>query len=312
MAQPQPIQPVPGPGRRATRTEQPEGAEGFQKELDLLKERKQEELDIVDKTLGPASEPYLRAKKQYDDAVRGVEHARIRVKNREPKRRHINPLVYATFALLFLALEAPLNKFVFDVIFGSIALYSWAGAITLGLILLLVAHFDGVALRQVWSEADRRLYVGKIIRALLLTTFLGIAVVALAVARYQFSIVGASVDLGSLVGSLDQVQTVDDVVQLVKLAFSNSSARLLAVANSGAILVAILFGMIGHDPDENYDAALRKQDQKERTLRRLDAAYERKLTRINRRYEPNIARLNDHIAAALQNATEPAAANQNA
>lgn len=310
MAQPQPIQAVPSPSRRATRSG--DHVESFQKELDFLLGRKKEREDIADRTLGPDSEPYQRAKNLYNDALRGVEVARIRVKNREPKRRHLHPVVYAAFAVLFIALEAPINKFVFDVAFGSLAIYSWGGAITLGIVLLLVSHFDGVALRHVWSESDRRVYVGKVFQFLFLTSFLIVAVLALAVARYQFSIVGASLDLGALVGNLDKVQTIDDVMSLITLAFSDSSARLLAVANGGAIVVAIFVAMLIHDPDENYDAALRKLDAMERKIKRLDGKYEKALNRINSEYEPEVARLNDAIAAAMQRSSSEPAASQNA
>jgi hypothetical protein len=289
MAQPQPIQAVPDPPRRATRSNS--HAEGFQRELDHLRKRKQEKTDIAEKTLGPDSERYRRANKAYGDAVEGVEVARNLVGNREPKRHHLNPFVYAAFAVLFITLEAPINKFVFDVAFGSLALYSWGGAITLGLVLLALSHFDGIALRHVWSESDRRIYVSKVLQFLFLTSFLIVAVLALAVARYQFSIIGTSLDLGTLVGNLDEVQTIDDIMSLIRLAFSDSSARLLAVANSGAIVVAIFVAMLVHDPDENYDAALRKLDGMERKIRRLDVRYEKSLGRINRDYEPGIARL---------------------
>jgi hypothetical protein len=310
MAQPQPIQAVATPPRRESRSNS--RAEGFQRELDLLRKRKQERLDIAEKTLGPNSERYRRAKEAYDDAVEGVGVARNKVGNREPKRRHLNPFVYATFAVLFIALEAPINKFVFDVAFGSLALYSWGGAITLGLVLLLVSHFDGVALRHVWSESDRRVYVGKVFQVLFLTGFLIVAVLALAVARYQFSIVGTSLDLGALVGNLDKVQTIDDIMSLITLAFSDSSARLLAVANGGAIVVAIFVAMLVHDPDENYDAALRKLDGMERKIRRLDVRYEKALGKINSDFEPGIERLDDAIAAAVQRpSSDHATASQN-
>ncbi|HET7714013.1 MAG TPA: hypothetical protein VFK86_00135 [Bauldia sp.] len=310
MPQPQPFPTVSGTARRSGRGS--DHVEGFEKELEFLQQRKGEKVDIANRTLGPDSQPYLRAKALYDDAMRGVEIARIKVRNREPKRRHLNPFVYAAFAVLFIGLEAPINKFVFDVAFGSLAIYSWGGAITLGMVLLLVSHFDGVALRHVWSESDRRIYVGKVVQFLFLTAFLIVAVLALAVARYQFSIIGTSLDLGALVGNLDNVQTIDDIVSLISLALSDSSARLLAVANGGAILVAIFVAMVVHDPDENYDAALRKLDRMERMIKRLDAKYKKALDRINSEYEPEIARLNDAIAAAMQRSMEPAAANQNA
>lgn len=310
MAQPQPIQAVPGTSRRAPRSGG-DHTEAFEKELEFMLGRKKERLEIADRTLGPESQPYLRAKALYDDSLRGVEVARIRVKNREPKRRQLHPLVYAAFAILFIALEAPINKFVFDVAFGSLALYSWGGAITLGLVLLLVSHFDGVALRHVWSESERRIYLGKVAQFLFLSTFLIVAILALAVARYQFSIIGTSLDLGTLVGNLDKVQSIEDILSLIGLAFSDSSARLLAVANGGAIVVAIFVAMLVHDPDENYDAALRKLDRMEAKIKRLDTKYERALGSINREYEPEIARLNDAVASAMQRPMDPAAANQN-
>ena len=62
---------------------------------------------------------------------------------------------------------------------------------------------------------------------------------------------------------------------------------------------------------DDHDAALRKLDGMERSIKRLDGKYETALTRINQEFEPEVARLNDAIAAAMQRSPSEPAANQN-
>lgn len=302
MARPVFIHPIPRAGdpREPARAKTLAPIDGFQSELDGLHAQRAQRLDIVEKTIGPTSQRYLRAREQYEDARDSVENARILVKNRELMRHPINPFVYAAFALVFLAFEAPINKFVFDVAFGSIALYSWSGAITLGLILLIIAHFDGVALRQVWSESRKRPYIGKALQFVVFTAFLLVAITCLAVARYRYSLAGTGQSLGSLVDDFSQIKSTTDLLDLVKTAFSETTVQVLAIANAGGILAAIVVAMISHDPDANYDAAARRLKHVERPLRALERRYGRALARVNRRFAPRIKRLNEHIAAAKQ------------
>jgi succinate dehydrogenase hydrophobic anchor subunit len=296
------------PAGRAPASYQPMGrgplsqVDGFRAELEGVYGERGERLEIVERTIGPASGRYQRVKEQYDDARNSVENARVLVRNRELLRHHFNGALYAAFAVLFLAFEAPINKFVFDVAFGSLAFYSWSGAITLGLILLIIAHFNGVALRQVWSESRKRLYVGKIVQAIVFTAFLLVAVASLAVARYKFALTGAGQGLGSLVGDIAALQSVGDVWTLVRAAFSDTAAQILAIANAGGILAAVIVAMISHDPDANYDSASRRMARADRALHKLEREYGRALARINRKFAPRIRRLHQNIAHARQRA----------
>lgn len=279
--------------------------DGFRTELDGLFEQRGHRVDILERTIGPASERYLRVKEQYEDARNSVENARVLVRNRELMRHQFNWLLYAAFAVLFLLFEAPINKFVFDVAFGSLAFYSWSGAITLGLILLILAHFDGVALRQVWSESRKRLYVGRIAQFFVLSAFLLLAVACLAVARYRFALIGTDQGLGSLVGDISNVQSVGDIWALVRQAFSDTTAQILAIANAGGILAAVVVAMISHDPDANYDSASRRLARADHALHKLEREYGKALARINREFAPRIRRLNEHIAHARQRPGAP-------
>lgn len=223
------------------------------------------------------------------------------VLNRPLDRRDVNHALYAATAFILAGLEAPVNKFIFDIALRSYDIVSWAVSFLVGLILFGLSHVTGVTLRQVYSERERRLYKRKLLLVVLLLMFLCGVVALLSVARWRYTLSGGTTtNLGQLfrgVGS--DIQSVMDLITVLQLAFSDQSAQILGMVNATAIGLAIALAYIAHDPDKDFDNAANEKISAERAVEILAKSYTRELEAIDRRFGPEIARWERDRAAAL-------------
>lgn len=106
---------------------------------------------------GPQSKAYsaLETKLKRDEQ----QLERIKMAVRRPiSRWAVRTFVLILVAIALAAFEAPANKFLFDMALQSTGLASYAASAAVTAFLLLLAHFAGRSIRQVWSD-----YRGKII-----------------------------------------------------------------------------------------------------------------------------------------------------
>jgi hypothetical protein len=272
----------------------------FRNELDALLRKKNDEVTLVERQYGKDSPAYIRQRERYEHHDNLFKHIAARL-NRPLKRRQISGWIYASIAVVLAGMEAPINKFIFDVVLQSVGAISWTVSFLLGLMLFAFAHWNGLSIRHLRSETRKRFIVRNCVIAPLLTLLLVVLICILSVARWRYSLVNNATGLGSLVGDLSsQLKSLQGLFQVLKLAFSDSASQTLAAVNSAAIVLAMLLSFITHDPDEDYDFAWRNIERAEQALTRIERKYNNRMFKINQHYAPEIEQLEEDIAVAKQ------------
>lgn len=243
-----------------------EGERGSARELfeSLLNERENELLSAASRT-GPNSKAYQNAQRGLHDAdtmLTGIQRVVFRPLN----KYHIRWYVFAAFALALALLEAPVNKFLFDVALQSIGIFSFLASTILALCLLILAHLAGKSIRQVWSEFGRRIVWSSLLVFLLIVAVLFLVVGILTIGR-ALSSAAAIASFQDMFAAVRSNVVEQGFWGAVRASFSDVSALILATVNIGGIFAALMLAYFTHDPDKDYDAAY---DTVERYRGRLD------------------------------------------
>ncbi|HVY19615.1 MAG TPA: hypothetical protein VHA70_05995 [Bauldia sp.] len=194
---------------------------------------------------------------------------------------------FAAFAVALALLEAPVNKFLFDVALQSIGIFSFLASVVLAFCLLILAHLAGKSIRQVWSEYRRRVVWSSLIVFLIIVTVLSGVIGILTVGR-------ALTSATALTSFQDMFSAVQSTVVsrgfwgAIVDAFSDISALILATVNIGGIFAAMMLAFFTHDPDKDFDAAATEVDHLRATLAKLDRQFSKAKTAVIRKHAPDL------------------------
>lgn len=253
--------------------------------LKIINLRENELLEASGK-VGPRSATFQNAKQD----LRKVEIERDGIHGvlRRPLNKyHVRWRFFAVFAVALALLEAPVNKFLFDVALQSIGIFSFLASVVLAFCLLILAHLAGKSIRQIWSEYRRRVVWSSLVIFLLIVVVLSTVVSILTVGR---SLTSATA-VASFQEMFSAVQTT--VVQqgfwgALRTAFGDISALILATVNIGGIFAAMMLAFFTHDPDKDFDAASTAVDSQRTKLDRLDAQYTKAKAGVIKRHAPDL------------------------
>ncbi len=250
----------------------------------VLDQRGNDMLSVNEKS-GPRSHQYLtiEARLREDEA----QHERIKTALRRPiSMMHLRPQLLLVIGVVLALLEAPANKFLFDVALQSSGFVSYAASFGTTAFLLILAHFAGSGLRQSWSEMRRRVVVWNLFIFLLGTSVALVIISVLTVARAAFA--SESGTIGDLLGNVSgHIENLGPLGALVH-ALSDPSALVLACINLGGIVTAFMLAFFSHDPDRDFDHAHRAVAAGEKRLARIHAAYVRQRARIIATHAPHL------------------------
>lgn len=120
----------------------------------VLNERENDLLTLSEE-IGPRSTRQQTARRRLHDAE--AQYHQIHQVLRRPLHKHgVRYWLFVAFAIALALLEAPVNKYLFDVALQGSNLVSYSVSIAVALFLLIVAHLAGRSMRQVWSEFRRK------------------------------------------------------------------------------------------------------------------------------------------------------------
>jgi len=234
--------------------------------FDAVLNQRENELLPVAVACGPESKSYRNTQVRLHEAetmLTGIRDAVFRPLN----RYHFGWYVFAGFAIALALLEAPVNKFLFDVALQTIGIFSFLASTVLAFCLLILAHLAGKSIRQVWSEFQRRIVWSSLLVFLFITGVLAIVVGILTIGRAATSVAAIASFQDMFTAVRSNVAEQGGVFGAVKAAFSDISALILVTVNIGGIIAAMMLAYFTHDPDKDYDAAY---DAAERHRVRLD------------------------------------------
>lgn len=239
----------------------------------------------VNEKSGPLSRPYLTLEAQLHKDK--SEHERIKTALRRPiAMMHVRPVLLLLIGIILALLEAPANKFLFDVALQSSGFVSYAASFGTTAFLLILAHFAGSGLRQSWSEMRRRVLVWNVF-IFLLGTIVALTIIGvLTVARAAFANESGSIGdlLGNVRGHIENLGPFGALLQ----ALSDPSALVLACINIGGIVTAFMLAFFSHDPDRDFDHVHRAVAAGEKKLTKIHAAYLKDRARIIADHAPHL------------------------
>jgi hypothetical protein len=215
------------------------------------------------------------------------EYERIKTALRRPiSMLQVRPALLVLIAIGLALLEAPANKFLFDVALQSSGIVSYAASAGTTAFLLILAHFGGRGLRQCWSGIRRRVMLGNI-AVFVFCSLLALGIIAvLTVARAAFAADSGSIGdlLTSVRGHFDNLGPLGALVA----AFSDTSALVLACINIGGIATTFLLAFFSHDADTDYDHVHRTVQRLEARLQKVHQSYLKARTRIIEDHAPHL------------------------
>ena len=235
---------------------------------------------------GPRSKPYRDAEHALDGSRK--EYERIKAVIRRPLSKwHVRPAIILAVGVALALLEAPVNKFLFDVALQSSSFASYTISIMFAGVLLILAHVCGRSLRQVWSEYRSRIVWSSVLIFLLTIAVLFTLVSVLTVARASFaSSAGTIQDLFSGVRS---AVTAHGLLATLASAFADMSALVLITVNIGGIFMTMMLAFFTHDPDKDFDQAAHAMGRDQKRLDSIHRDYVEAKSKIIKDLAPDLA-----------------------
>jgi hypothetical protein len=253
----------------------------------ILNERNNE-LFSVNEKCGPMSEHYKSAKESLQKAQGELE--RIHSVVRRPLNKHrVRWIYFAVFALALALLEAPVNKYLFDVALNGSSFVSYTVSVAFAFFVLVLAHVAGRSIRQVWSEYRRKVLWTSLALFLLLSFVLAGIVAVLTVGRASTSAVSELSNFTDLLSNVRSNVTSLGLWGTVAAAFSDISALVLATVNIGAIFMTMMLAFFTVDPDKDFDAAASEVEKHETLITKLYARYIREKKAVLEKHAPDLA-----------------------
>lgn len=242
-------------------------------------------LMAVNEKSGERSKAYMAVEQHLDKNEKELE--RIKISLRRPiSMLPVRPVVLVIIGLGLALLEAPANKFLFDVALQSSGLASYGASAVTTAFLLIFAHFAGVSIRQVWSEYRKKLIFGNIPLFLVCVGIALTIISILTVARAAFANETGSIGdllstVGGGLGNLGFLGALTD-------ALADKSALVLACINIGGVVTTMVLAFFSHDSDRDFDHAHRATLADERELAKIHGKYLEAKAKIVGEFAPDL------------------------
>jgi hypothetical protein len=233
---------------------------------------------------GPRSKTYVAL----EDKLKKDEQQLERIKT--AVRRPISRWGVRTFILVIVAIalaffEAPANKFLFDMALQSTGFASYAASVAVTGFLLLLAHFAGRSIRQVWSDYRRKIIWSNIAIFVICMGIAFLIIGVLTVARHAFASEGTTID--DLMSGIQGAISLGPVAAL-GAALTDMSALVLACINIGGIAATFMLAFFSHDSDRDFDHAQDSVDHHEKQMAKVHETYLDERGKIVRRFAPDL------------------------
>lgn len=234
---------------------------------------------------GPHSKTYEAIEERLKKA--DLQYERIKMALRRPiSRWQVRGAVMALVTGGLALLEAPANKFLFDVALQSSGFVSYCVSAGITAFLLALAHFAGRSIRQVWSDVRQRVIWSNIVVFLICIGFASGIIGVLTVARAAFAAETGSID-ALLSGIQGHVESLGPWGALVS-ALSDMSALVLACINLGGFVTTFVIAFKSHDSDRDYDDAFHAVEVEEKALARVHGEYLKERAATIKRFAPDL------------------------
>jgi hypothetical protein len=277
-------------------------ASAFAEYKRVLNER-ENDLLALSEAKGTRSAANKDAERQLHDAR--VEYGQIKGVIRRPLNRlNVRWRYFAAFALGLAILEAPVNKFLFDIALQGSPFVSFSVSIAVAFFLLIMAHLAGKCLRQVWGEYRRKVIWSNVFIFLAATLGVATVICILTVGRAATSNAAMISGFGDLFSVVSNKIGALGLWGTLSHAFSDISSLILATVNLGGVSAALLLAYFTHDPDKDFDVAATELEHCRATVGKLHATFLKERNRIVGGFKPDLTGISHKHGNANKNVIE--------
>lgn len=269
-------------------------SENYVRAKDDLIERKQAQLGIVDRTIGPGSQKLRQAQGQYDEI--NVMYRNLQAALGRPLRVKLVYL-YIPILVIFVAIEANINRLAFELFFGEGAAWNLVTAGLVGALLMFMSHYVGSWIRYLGENKNLVVLAARALGIILVTALAGALIFFIAKMRQGYAIFiegerEAEQGLGELLrgGTID-IPVLQEVLQIPL----RGDGMLLFLMNVVIFVVAVILAFARHDPHPDYEPLHTKRARAARNLAKLQQKFEQEAARVSNEFDEKIGNINRQI-----------------
>lgn len=261
--------------------------EGYLGQKESVIHAKEAALETIRQESGANSEGFRQLYNIQEE--KKENYRRVELRLNRPLQVHF-VRVYMVMLVVLAILEAPINKLAVEFFFQESQLLALVLALTIGVVLVSLAHFLGVLLRQGGHYREK----------LGLKYYLGGLFVILAVAGSMIYLISSLRQ--QYVNFLSQEQQTDLAALLLSDGVGGLFERsiqtelgiaglTLLVLNASIFLLGVLFSFLRHDSDPDYERVTLERDKAVNNLVAYRNRFEQRATELQREFDEKITYL---------------------
>lgn len=261
-------------------------------QMSELREEKQRALQAVEKSRGPSSAPFERARRRAETTERELRTIRADISGRPLRRSFVWCYLPIMFTLALV--EIPVNRLAFELFFQEQPVFSLVLAAIIGAVLIFFADRIGTLLRRTEQERPNRGQQIKRILGILIFSLLAVIVMFLLAKMRQLFVnlldSEQSSNLSAMVQQLTQGGAASTMANVAHQEMGTAGWTLL-VFNVALFVFGITTAFLRHDPHPDYEHVWHANERAQRKLTRLKSRYERELHAQTVKFDTRMATL---------------------
>ena len=270
--------------------------EGYLAQKETLIRSKESALESLRQESGANSEAYRQIHNEQEEKKENFR--RVELQLNRPLQIHFSK-IYLLLLFVLAILEVPINKLAVEFFFQESPFLALILALTIGVVLISLAHFLGLMFRQVSHYSDRMGIKGYVTGVFLITLTAGSLIYLISALRQQYVDFIAQDQQQDLAAMLMSDGVGGLLGQTIQTELGVAGLTLL-VLNVSVFFLGLMFSFLRHDPHPDYERLYVERNRAINKLVDFRNQFEQKATKLQSEFDEKISYL-DKKALALEN-----------
>ena len=270
--------------------------EGYLGQKETVIRSKESALESLRQESGANSEAYRQLHAEQEEKKENFRRVELRL-NR-PLQIHFAK-VYLLLLFVLAVLEVPINKLAVEFFFQESPLLALVLAMTIGVVLITLAHFLGLMLRQLGHYRERLGIKGYIAGLSFIILTAGSLIYLISALRQQYVDFIAQEQQQDLAAMLMSDGVGGLIGQTIQTELGVAGLTLL-VLNVSVFFLGMLFSFLRHDPHPDYERLYFDRSHAINKLVKFRNRFEQQATKLQNEFDEKISYL-DKKAISLEN-----------
>ena len=270
--------------------------EGYLGQKETLIRSKESALESLRQESGANSEAYRQLYAEQEEKKENFR--RVELNLNRPLQIHFAK-VYLLLLFVLAVLEVPINKLAVEFFFQESPFLALVLALTIGVVLITLAHFLGLMLRQLGHYRERLGTKGYIAGIFFIMLTAGSLIYLISALRQQYVDFIAQEQQQDLSAMLLSDGVSGLLGQTIQTELGIAGLTLL-VLNVSVFFLGMLFSFLRHDPHPDYERLYAERSHAINRLVKFRNQFEQKATKLQSEFDDKISYL-DKKALALDN-----------